>query len=92
MTKEKTALTQLIEKLQQQKRILKESFEHGKWNDDRCSEIDNSIEIAQSLLPIEKQQIVDFANKCQLIEDIDCDGNVTFVYKPEDKFKEQFEQ
>jgi hypothetical protein len=59
MTKEKTALTQLIEKIEQQKRVLKDHFVEGKWNDDRCSELDNCIAIASAMLPIEKQQIVD---------------------------------
>ncbi len=60
---EKTALHQLIEKLEKQKEILKNHFEPGKWNEDRCSEIDNSIDEAKSLLPTEKQNIIDAFEK-----------------------------
>lgn len=57
--KQKTPMQQLIYKLKKQKQILKNSFESGKWNDDRRSEIDNSIAIAESLLLIERKAIED---------------------------------
>jgi pyridoxal/pyridoxine/pyridoxamine kinase len=54
----KTAIETLIEHLITQKSILKNAFEAGKWNDDRCSEIDNCIDLAKQLLEKEKQQLV----------------------------------
>lgn len=60
MTQEKqTALQKTISQLKQQKDILKNHFEMGKWNNDRCSEIDNCISILESNLELEKQQIED---------------------------------
>lgn len=56
--KKQTALQLVIEQLHKHKRILKDHFEEGKWNDDRCSEIDNCILICESKLPMEREQIV----------------------------------
>ena len=33
---------------------------------------------------LEKQQMIEFGNKMQIIDDVDFDGNVTFFYEPED--------
>lgn len=55
--KKQTALQLAIEQLHKQKQVLKEHFEEGKWNDDRCSEIDNCILICESKLPMEREQI-----------------------------------
>ena len=43
--------------------------------------------IDTELLEIEKQQMIDFGNKMQLITDIDCDGNVIFAFQSEILFK-----
>jgi hypothetical protein len=37
----------------------------------------------------EKQQIIDFANKCQIVRNIDIDGNITFV-DPAEFFESTF--
>ena len=55
--KKQTAVQLVIEQLHKHKRILKDHFEEGKWNDDRCSEIDNCILICESKLPMEREQI-----------------------------------
>lgn len=57
--KKQTALQKSISQLKQQKDTLKNHFEEGKWNDDRCSEIDNCIFILESNLAMEKEQIID---------------------------------
>jgi len=76
--KQQTAMQELIDKLQKQKSILKEDFEGGKWNDDRCSEIDNCIIIAESLLQKEKEQRqLDFESGRKRIDHPDWD----FVYE-----------
>lgn len=59
MPKQTTAVEWLIEKLNQQKRILKDSFVEGKWNDDRCSEIDNCIDLCIAAKQLERKQIID---------------------------------
>lgn len=51
---------ELIKNLNQQKRILKDGFVEGKWNDDRCSEIDNCIQLAEIQLEKEHQMVIDF--------------------------------
>ena len=61
--KQETPIQKLIAELKKQKDILKNHFEQGKWNDDRCSEIDNSIQLAESLLPYEREVIENFAKK-----------------------------
>lgn len=38
----------------------------------------------------EKQQIIDFGNKMQLIRDVDFDGNAIFSFNPEDLYSETF--
>lgn len=57
--KQTTALQQAILDLKKQKDIYKNHFEEGKWNSDRCEEIDNCISILESKLELEKQQIID---------------------------------
>lgn len=42
------------------------------------------------MLEKEKQQIIDFASKCQLVRDVDCDGNVTFCFDPKEQFGKTF--
>lgn len=37
-----------------------------------------------------KQQIIDFTKKCQLVRDIDCDGNVTFCFDPKVHYDKTF--
>jgi hypothetical protein len=57
--KQITAVEWLVKQLEKQKDILKNNFEAGKWNDDRCSEIDNCILFCEKAKEIEKSQIVD---------------------------------
>ena len=63
--KQTTAVSQLIDQLIKQKLILKNHFEEGKWNDDRCDEIDNCIDLAKSVLELERKQIED-ASICMM--------------------------
>lgn len=42
------------------------------------------------LLEKEKQQIINFGNKCQIIKDVDFDGNVSFVFDPEQYYEQTF--
>ena len=46
--------------------------------------------IDTELLAIEKQQIIDFANKMQLVRDVNEDGDVLFAFDPENKFNQTF--
>ena len=62
MSNKQTALQKSISQLKQQKDILKNHFQEGKWNDDKCSEIENCIFILESNLEMEKEQIINFAN------------------------------
>jgi hypothetical protein len=39
---------------------------------------------------IQKQNMIDFGRKMQLIKDIDSDGNVKFCFEPEKSFMEMF--
>jgi hypothetical protein len=53
-----TAVQWLESQLLKQKSILKNHFEEGKWNDDRCSEIDNCLLFIQQAKEMEKEQII----------------------------------
>jgi len=55
--KQQTAIEWLESQLLKQKSILKNHFEEGKWNDDRCDEIDNCLLFIQQAKEMEKQQI-----------------------------------
>ena len=45
---------------------------------------------AHELLIVEKQQIIEFGSKMQIIKDVDFDGNVTFIYNPETHFNDHY--
>jgi hypothetical protein len=51
-----TAVEWLVEELKKQKDILQNHFEQGKWNDDRCSEIDNCILLCEQAKQMDKEQ------------------------------------
>lgn len=54
--KQQTAVEWLENQLLKQKSILKNHFEEGKWNDDRCDEIDNCLLFIQQAKEMEKEQ------------------------------------
>lgn len=54
--KQQTPIELLIEKLLHQKSILKDHFQEGEWNKNRCAEIDNCIEICENAKEMEKEQ------------------------------------
>jgi hypothetical protein len=56
-------------------------------NNDFNSSFKEEIEQAKEM---EKQQIIDFGNKMQLVKDIDFDGNIEFIFNPEQYYKETF--
>jgi len=67
------------------------SFE--KFNNGECKFNDylkRNLEIREQAKEMEKQQIIDACNKMQIIQDIDCDGNVTFWFQPEQYYNETF--
>lgn len=97
MPKQTTAVEWLIEKLNQQKRILKDSFVEGKWNDDRCSEIDNCIDLCIAAKDLERQNLIDFHIEVMKLGLIDegglkwQDGYLPLVKKQaEDYYTEKF--
>ena len=75
--KTQTAVQNIIEKLKELRDLhpisgnLQERISRGKYV--------FAIQVAEKELETEKQQIIDFANKCQLVRDVDMDGNITFV-------------
>jgi hypothetical protein len=76
----KTAMMQLRDRLQ--------AKESSCTNYDAIQVYKSLINLIDTeLLEIEKQQMIDFGNKMQLITDIDCDGNVIFAFQSEILFK-----
>jgi hypothetical protein len=61
-------------KLLQQKNILRNHFEEGKWNDDRCDEIDNCLEFVKQAKEMQKQRMIEFAQSYAVIH---CMGDIT---------------
>ena len=49
-------------------------------------------DIFEQAKEMEKQQIIDFGNKMQLVKDVDFDGNIEFVFKPEQYYTETFKK
>jgi hypothetical protein len=43
-------------------------------------------------LEMEKQQIIDFGEKMQLVRDVDFDGNIEFIFNPEQYYNQTFKQ
>lgn len=72
--KQETAVEWLESQLLKQKSILKNHFEEGKWNDDRCSEIDNCLEFVKQAKEMEKQKMIEFAQSYAVIH---CMGDIT---------------
>lgn len=48
------------------------------------------IEILHNNLEKEKQQIIDFANKCRMVNEINSNGDVNFIFTPELLFEQTF--
>jgi oligoribonuclease NrnB/cAMP/cGMP phosphodiesterase (DHH superfamily) len=61
--KKTTAVEWLVKQLTKQREILKNHFEEGKWNDDRCSEIDNCLLLCEQAKAMEREQIVEAFNE-----------------------------
>jgi len=61
-------------------------------------EHNNGVEISQKVLwkmlleakEKEKQQSIDFAYKCRIINDVDKNGNVSFIFTPELQFDKTY--
>ena len=66
--KQQTAVEWLENQLLKQKSILKNHFEEGKWNDDRCSEIDNCLEFVKQAKEMEKERLIDAFDEGQEYE------------------------
>lgn len=39
---------------------------------------------------MEKEQMIEFGNKMQIVKDIDSDGNIEFAFNPEQYYKETY--
>ena len=95
--KQMTACQMLIEKLTERKnKALAEMKKRG--NNDMLTQFEDGMFTAYShalteateLLATERQNLIDFGSKMQLVRDIDTDGNVTFAYNPEKQFDNTF--
>lgn len=90
----KTVLTELIEQIEasQQRYIdLAKADIKMKKGVDAILTATTIIKMkANNLLEKEKQQTIDFASKCQLVRDVDCEGNVTFCFDPKEQFDKTF--
>ena len=75
----KTALQELIEIIQEER---KTEYHNSSLNFVYQKAID--------LLEKEKEQMIEFGEKMQIIDDVDYDGFVTFFYEPEDYYNKTY--
>ena len=75
--KQEMPLEWLESQLLKQKSILKNHFEKGNWNDDRCSEIDNCLLFIQQAKEMEKERMIEFAREVLMEAYATFEGNVT---------------
>jgi hypothetical protein len=72
-----TALQKLKEKIETQKEFYGTRFpQFISWIDE--------------LIEYEQNSIIDFGNKMQMVRDVDYDGNVGFMFSPENAFIQIF--
>ncbi len=48
--------------------------------------------ILDTALEKEKEQTVGFGNKMQIVQDVSCDGNITFCFNPEEYYNQTYNQ
>ena len=48
--------------------------------------------ILDTALEKEKEQIVGFGNKMQIVQDVSYDGNITFCFNPEEYYNQTYNQ
>ena len=77
--KNKTALAELIDSID--KSEILDTFTKRMF-----------IAFCVNQLPKEKQDLIDFGNKMQMVSDVDFDGNITFMFNAEEYFNENLEQ
>ena len=75
----KTALQELIEIIQEERKTEYHNYV-----------LNFVYQKAIDLLEKEKQQMIEFGNKMQIIDDVDFDGFVTFFYEPEDYYNKTY--
>ena len=84
----KTALQELIEILNKSQKFINDN--DSKEDKYYRSGLREAIEVAKNLIPTEKNKMIEFGNKMQIIDDVDFDGFVTFFYEPEDYYNKTY--
>ena len=75
----KTALQELIEIIQEERKTEYHNYV-----------LNFVYQKAIDLLEKEKEQMIEFGEKMQIIDDVDYDGFVTFFYEPEDYYNKTY--
>jgi hypothetical protein len=60
------------------------------YNPSATPSLEDVLNESERLKELEKQQIIEFGEKMQIIKDVDFDGNVTFIFEPKTHFKETY--
>jgi hypothetical protein len=71
------------------KTVLRQIFDNFKKKYDFT---DAEIALFENALKLEKNQMIDFGHKMQMIKDVDFDGNVIFYFSPEGAFLQMYEK
>jgi alkylated DNA nucleotide flippase Atl1 len=83
MSNKQSSLEWLISQLQKSKdwhRVLNE-----------VSQLSSArIDIIEQAKAMHKEEMIEFADKMQIVDDVDFDGNVTFIFNPEQNYNETF--
>ena len=77
----KTALQELIEIIQEERKTEYHNYV-----------LNFVYQKAIDLLEKEKEQMIEFGEKMQIIDDVDYDGFVTFFYEPEDYYNKTYNE
>lgn len=79
--KQQTAVLELIKEMES---LIDKPYINPK------NALNDCIHLAYAKLKLEKQQRIADMGKMQIIEDVDCDGNVTFIFNPELYYNETY--
>lgn len=85
----KTAMQQAIETIKSSLQSYEETLAKEPNNAfiaGRCDEKQGVIDYLTSLLPTEKEQIEQAGNKCQIVNEVDVDGNIDFMYQSGEEY------
>ena len=81
-----TPLSKFKEELELLEKCSPKNNKHNKLV---CETYRFVIFLLERELPKEKEELIAFANKMQIVSDVDFDGNIKFTFNPKDELEKQ---